>query len=143
MAFVAEVHCESSKFDLEHPSPLLEKQAVQQERAVGPLALEEALVLGQVRLRAKDGGRPRLVKNVEIAADPVSGITEFTERERMDVIALATHGHGGPVRFLLGSVADKLVRSATVPLLVWRPRLREKAEEPMLAMGAAQVSGSW
>jgi nucleotide-binding universal stress UspA family protein len=80
---------------------------------------------------------------VEIAPDPVSGITEFTERERMDVIALATHGHGGPVRFLLGSVADKLVRSATVPLLVWRPRLREKAEEPILAMGAAQVSGSW
>jgi hypothetical protein len=61
----------------------------------------------------------------------------------MDVIALATHGHGGPVRFLLGSVADKLVRSATVPLLVWRPRLREKAEEPVLSMGAAQVSGSW
>jgi nucleotide-binding universal stress UspA family protein len=80
---------------------------------------------------------------VEIAPDPVSGITAFVERERMDVVALATHGHGGPVRFLLGSVADKLVRSASVPLLVWRPRLREKSEEPVLAFNAAQVSGSW
>lgn len=80
---------------------------------------------------------------VEIAPDPVSGISEFAARERMDVIALATHGHGGPVRFLLGSVADKLVRSATVPLLVWRPRLKEKGEEPALSFNAAQVSGSW
>lgn len=80
---------------------------------------------------------------VEIAPDPVSGITEFAERERMDVISLATHGHGGPVRFLLGSVADKLVRSATMPLLVWRPRLREKAEDPAVSFNAAQVSGSW
>jgi len=60
----------------------------------------------------------------------------------MDVIALATHGHGGPVRFLLGSVADKLVRSATLPLLVWRPRLREKAQDPVLALNAVQVSGT-
>jgi hypothetical protein len=47
------------------------------------------------------------------------------------------------VRFLLGSVADKLVRSATLPLLVWRPRLREKAQDPVMALNAMQVSGTW
>ena len=81
--------------------------------------------------------------SVEVAPDPVSGITEFAQRERMDVVALATHGHGGPVRFLLGSVADKLVRSATVPLLVWRPKVPEKAADPLLSLDAAQVTGSW
>jgi nucleotide-binding universal stress UspA family protein len=40
------------------------------------------------------------------------------------VIALATHGRGGLSRTLLGSVADKVVRGATVPVLVYRP-LRE------------------
>jgi len=40
-------------------------------------------------------------------------------------------------------VADKLLRSATVPLLVWRPRLAEKSEEPILSWNTAQVSGSW
>lgn len=104
--------------------------------------LEATRYLHEVANRLRVRGLP-VTTAVEVAPDPVSGITEFAERERMDVIALATHGHGGPVRFLLGSVADKLVRSATMPLLVWRPRLREKAEDPVVSFNAAQVSGSW
>lgn len=89
-------------------------------------------VAGRLRVRGH-----QVATAVEVAPDPVSGITEFAERERIDVIAMATHGHGGPVRFLLGSVADKLVRSATTPLLVWRPRLKEKAAEPAMTAGIA------
>lgn len=58
---------------------------------------------------------------VEVAGNPVSAIAEYAERHAADLIALATHGYGGATRFLLGSVADKLLRTATVPLLVWRP----------------------
>ncbi|MBP2647831.1 MAG: UspA domain protein [Gemmatimonadetes bacterium] len=58
---------------------------------------------------------------VEVAPDPVAAIAAHAERHGADVIALATHGYGGATRFLLGSVADKLLRTATVPLLVWRP----------------------
>jgi nucleotide-binding universal stress UspA family protein len=104
--------------------------------------LEATRYLHEVANRLRVRGLP-VTTAVEIAPDPVSGITEFAERERMDVISLATHGHGGPVRFLLGSVADKLVRSATVPLLVWRPRVPEKAPEAAMAFKPAQVSGSW
>lgn len=38
-----------------------------------------------------------------------------------DTVALTTHGAGGLRRLLLGSVADKVVRGADVPVLVWRP----------------------
>lgn len=38
-----------------------------------------------------------------------------------DLIALATHGRGGLRRIFLGSVADKIIRSATLPLLIVRP----------------------
>lgn len=34
-----------------------------------------------------------------------------------DLIALSTHGHGDMGRFLLGSVADKVLRGATIPVL--------------------------
>src|SRR5262249_7183536 len=37
------------------------------------------------------------------------------------VIALATHGRSGIKRMLLGSVADKIVRGATMPVLVYHP----------------------
>jgi nucleotide-binding universal stress UspA family protein len=38
------------------------------------------------------------------------------------LIALTTRGRSGLARLLLGSVADKVVRGATVPVLVYRPR---------------------
>jgi nucleotide-binding universal stress UspA family protein len=41
--------------------------------------------------------------------------------ERGGLLALATHGRGGLKRALVGSVADKLVRAAEVPVLIVRP----------------------
>jgi nucleotide-binding universal stress UspA family protein len=55
----------------------------------------------------------------QTAAD---GILEEAKTAGHDLIALATHAHGGLVRFLLGSVADKVLRGATVPVLVYRPQ---------------------
>jgi nucleotide-binding universal stress UspA family protein len=48
-------------------------------------------------------------------------ILDVARPERVAVIALATHGRGGLRRLALGSVADKLVRGADVPVLVYRP----------------------
>lgn len=47
-------------------------------------------------------------------------ILDYAETYAVDVIALSTHGHGGVRRLLLGSVADKVIRSARVPVLVVR-----------------------
>jgi len=49
---------------------------------------------------------------------------EILDAARPDQVAmavLATHGRGGFQRLTLGSVADKLVRGAMVPVLVYRP----------------------
>ena len=45
------------------------------------------------------------------------------------VIALATHGHNGVARLLLGSVADKVIRSTTTPVLLVRPEQSAVAEQ--------------
>jgi nucleotide-binding universal stress UspA family protein len=63
---------------------------------------------------------------VETATVTASGadageILEYAEANDVDLIALATHGRGGAKRLLLGSVADKIVRGATMPVLVFRP----------------------
>jgi nucleotide-binding universal stress UspA family protein len=39
----------------------------------------------------------------------------------MDLIALETHGRSGLARWLVGGVADKVVRGASVPVLLHRP----------------------
>jgi nucleotide-binding universal stress UspA family protein len=39
----------------------------------------------------------------------------------IDLVALETHGRRGLTRLILGSVADKVIRGAGVPVLVHRP----------------------
>ncbi len=58
---------------------------------------------------------------VAVHRQPAAGILEEARQVGADCITLATHGRGGLKRLLLGSVADKVLRSATIPLLVCRP----------------------
>jgi nucleotide-binding universal stress UspA family protein len=48
-------------------------------------------------------------------------ILEFERSNDIDVVALSTHGAGGLRRLLIGSVADKLLRASTKPVLLYRP----------------------
>jgi len=52
---------------------------------------------------------------------PVAEILECAAEREADLIAMSTHGHGGLTRLILGSVTDKVLRSASVPVLVFRP----------------------
>jgi nucleotide-binding universal stress UspA family protein len=58
---------------------------------------------------------------VLVGTSAAATILEFAEGEKYDLIALSTHGWGG-LRFPLGSVADKIVRGALVPVLAYHPR---------------------
>jgi nucleotide-binding universal stress UspA family protein len=64
--------------------------------------------------------------NVEtrIVIEPQAATAILNEAQdgENSVIALATHGRGGVARLLLGSVADKVVRGANVPVLLYRPQ---------------------
>jgi nucleotide-binding universal stress UspA family protein len=53
---------------------------------------------------------------------PAETITDFAQREKVDLIALATHGRSGVSRWVFGSVADRLVRSLSIPVLLIRPK---------------------
>jgi nucleotide-binding universal stress UspA family protein len=57
--------------------------------------------------------------SVASAEQPASAVLEAAKG--CDFIAVATHGHRGIRRVVLGSVADKIVRGANVPVLVYRP----------------------
>lgn len=49
---------------------------------------------------------------------PAETILGYLAANAVDLVALTTHGRAGVTRMLLGSVADKLVRGATTPLLI-------------------------
>jgi len=55
------------------------------------------------------------------AADVPRAICEFAGENGADYIAMATHGRSGLRRLLLGSVAEVVVRHASVPVVLYPP----------------------
>jgi nucleotide-binding universal stress UspA family protein len=53
--------------------------------------------------------------------EAAAGILETAEAEGVSLIAISTHGRSGLSRWLFGSVADRIVQSSSVPLLMIRP----------------------
>ena len=53
--------------------------------------------------------------------DPAPEIVGYAEQEQVQVIAMATHGRTGIGRLALGSVAEQVLRSARIPVLMVHP----------------------
>lgn len=74
-------------------------------------------------------------------------LRELASPERVSMVAMATHGRGGVRRLLLGSVTDKLVRTAQVPVLVVPPApvvqpTRKAQPEKVSALGLSEAFAS-
>ena len=53
-----------------------------------------------------------------ITGDPFDGILRAAAEVKADLIVMGTHGRGGLERVLLGSVAEKVLRGSSCPVLV-------------------------
>ncbi|HEX75073.1 MAG TPA: universal stress protein [Dehalococcoidia bacterium] len=59
-----------------------------------------------------------------VTGDPADKIVEYAEDKRVSLIAMSTHGRGGIARWVLGSVADKVLHGTKIPVLLVRsPRM--------------------
>ncbi|MBI1802162.1 MAG: universal stress protein [Chloroflexi bacterium] len=52
--------------------------------------------------------------------DPAAEIVDYATVNKMDMIAMSTHGRTGLTRALMGSVAETVVRQSSVPVLLVR-----------------------
>lgn len=59
--------------------------------------------------------------DIVIGENVAQAIGDFASREKADLIAIATHGRGGLVRMLRGSVADAIMHSGRMSMLVLKP----------------------
>ncbi len=74
----------------------------------------EASLLPQARLLREAGINTR----VDVAfGRPAEVIVSYPEREGVDLITMCTHGRSGVSRWILGSVADKVLRGTHSPAL--------------------------
>ena len=94
------------------PQELVEKQAEAEKAAEAYLKNTVNRLSKEKRLRAEYLTLEGLVAET---------IVEYAQKNKVDLIAIATHGLGGLRRLAFGSVADFVLRNSNVPLLVIRP----------------------
>ena len=100
------------------PAPVY--PVVPDEEATVRLATDVRHGLQEVasRLARETGLHVRAV--VEVSQNPSDRIVEYAHVHRTDVIVMSTHGRGAS-RWLLGSVADKVLRASGLPTVLRRP----------------------
>jgi nucleotide-binding universal stress UspA family protein len=55
------------------------------------------------------------------SGEAVQTLLDIAKESGSEALALATHGRSGWQRLAFGSIADKLVRSSSLPVLAFRP----------------------
>ena len=64
-----------------------------------------------------DGAELRSVQASVLSGTPARSILDYTDEYDVDLVVMGTHGRTGLERYLLGSVTEKVVRLADVPVL--------------------------
>lgn len=62
-----------------------------------------------------------VAKTAVVSGQPAEAILDYTERNKTDVIVMSTHGRSGVTRWVLGSVADRVLRHSVAPVLIVSP----------------------
>jgi len=145
-------------------APELEGMLVPSAEAIGGYGLwwpDQALDLSEqetVDYLQQMAGRlsPQVpgLRTLVASGDPASAIVAGAAREDVQLITMSTHGHSGLSRWVLGSVTEKVLRSAPCPVAVCRGEcpirrilvtvdgsaLSESAIQP--ALGLARLLGA-
>jgi len=60
------------------------------------------------------------VNTAVLRGNPAETLAEYSSKNGVDLIIIATHGRSGVSRWVWGSVADRILRSACIPVMMVR-----------------------
>lgn len=60
----------------------------------------------------------RKKRSVILHGKAADQILDYVDKNRIDIVAMASHGYSGIKRWFIGSTADKIVRGAKIPVLL-------------------------
>ncbi len=89
-------------------------------------ALEKSAARSMDDVKKKRIPKGVRVPSLIVPGSPAHEITGVAKKKRVDLIVIATHGQAGFKHLLFGSVAEKVMRHATVPVLIIRSRRSKK-----------------
>jgi nucleotide-binding universal stress UspA family protein len=77
---------------------------------------------GTKKYLEKSGAQAITVRSAILDGHPAEQIVDFADEQGIDLIVIATHGWSGIRRWVLGSVADKVVRATQRPVALIRAK---------------------
>jgi nucleotide-binding universal stress UspA family protein len=109
-----------------------------------PQAIENATCQHLLdRLTVVDRESLKAVAVVRTSDDPADEIVRYAREQGIDLIVLGTHGRRGVEHLLLGSVAERVVRTAGCPVLtVKNPEHKVVVSDRQKEVGHDRVEGS-
>ncbi len=88
------------------------------------------------KYKEKHFGNRTNIKSTVRRGYPSEEILEYVSKEKIDLIIMGTHGRKGLDKVIFGSVAEQVVKTSPVPVLVVNPHKVHTVEiEPLLADG--------
>lgn len=108
-----------------HVSPDFNEYAAAATIAASSSSLSQE-VMNEAEVRMEKLARSPIFEGVKVSTLVLTGlaadlIVEVAEGQKVDMIVMGTHGRKGVDRFFFGSVAEKVVRTSSVPVLTIRP----------------------
>jgi nucleotide-binding universal stress UspA family protein len=68
------------------------------------------------------------IKTVVVKGDPAEEILNYINKEDIDLLIMGTHGRKGLDKVMFGSVAEKISKTASVPIMLINPyKIRKTA----------------
>ncbi|MFH1031403.1 MAG: universal stress protein [Chloroflexota bacterium] len=111
--------CEKPEVDADYPAKMPKSWEEHVEELNTVSGRQCSLYLDDAEKRLKKKG----INNIKLETrlgDPATEIVNYTLKEDIALIIMASHGRSGPSRWAFGSVADKVFRSTCVPVLMVR-----------------------
>ncbi|MEA3246895.1 MAG: universal stress protein [Gemmatimonadota bacterium] len=144
-AFVSAPDTELHFVRILEPLPMMEPfpglaAVIERKRAAEAVAEQRQRAQADLERVGRSLGRlPGTVRtHVELSPRAAAVLLAYVRANDIDLVSIATHGRGGLARATLGSVADKVVRGAGIPVVVFRPAARRQRQRS----GARQRAAS-
>jgi nucleotide-binding universal stress UspA family protein len=90
-----------------------------QEDVSGALEQDGTGIVNEAVQRATERGNT--VVSEVLRGDPYEAIVEYSTQSAIELIVMPTHGRRGLQRFLLGSVTERVINTADVPVIAVNP----------------------
>ena len=129
------------RLDVERIRRTLQLAGLPEERLTALLKRNEAEACAFLSEAVEAGQRSGVaVDTTWVTGSPADDIVQFAKEIKADLIVMGTHGRRGMSHLLLGSVAERVIRTAQCPVLTVRGETRDAAESPSPAAEATSAA---